>query len=39
MKYYMHISSVIDDMMSDMSYIKGTSFLNDLKKNIKDNID
>ena len=36
MRYYMHISSVLDDMISDVSYIKGKSIINNIKNRVKN---
>lgn len=35
MRYYMHISSVLDDMISDVSYIKGEALINNVKNKVK----
>jgi len=35
MRYYMHISSMFDEMISDVSYIKGKTVINNIKNKVK----
>lgn len=35
MRYYMHISSILDDMISDVAYIKGETIINSVKNRVK----